>query len=80
MATLTVSITSAAGTSSKTLTFSGPDASRVLAAFQKRTGNPAMTQQDLVNDFSQALNDRIANVVKSAERVVPADPVPPVMT
>jgi hypothetical protein len=80
MATLTVSITSAAGTMSKTLTFSGADASRILAAFQNRFANPAMTQQDLVNDFSQALKDRIADVVRIVERVVPPDPVPPAMS
>lgn len=78
MATLTLTVASALGTNSSTLTFSAPDAQRILTAFQNRAV-PAGTQADLVVWMSDRIREDIARLVVNSETVVTA-PTPPAMT
>lgn len=69
MATMTLSITSGAGTTSKTVTFSGADATRIMQAFQVEV--PAATQQDLTDNLTYYLKRRILEMVVRKETVTP---------
>lgn len=78
MATLTMTVVSGLGTNSTTLTFSAPDATRILTAFQNRV-NVNGTQSDLVAWIASKAQEDIGRLVVNNETVVTA-PAPPVMT
>jgi hypothetical protein len=66
MATLTVSL-NAGSTTSKVLTFSAADATRIMNAFQG-------TQQQLTDVLAQSLKDQIRATVVRRESVTPVPP------
>lgn len=76
MATLTVQIVSGLGTSTKTLTFSAADATRVLNAYQTQV-QPNGTQDQLAAFLASQIEKQINQFVIANETNVVA---PPVMT
>jgi hypothetical protein len=77
MATLTIQIVSALGTTSKTLTFSGTDSQRIMAAYQahkNQLGGPPATQQDMTNDLAQMNREFLRGLVLRKETVYPTAP------
>jgi len=65
MATLTVQITSGAGTTTSSATFSSADAQRILTDFQQTVPNG--TQQNLNDYLLSDLKLRISQFVQRAE-------------
>jgi hypothetical protein len=73
MATLTITINSALGNTTKTLTFSSPDAQRIMDAFQNHVPNG--TQQQLTDEISRIAKDYLGGIVIRKEVVYPTAPV-----
>ena len=73
MATLDLKITSAAGVSTQTLTFSGPDATRIIQAYQKNI-KAGGTQDDFLTWLTPMVRGNIIALVRSAETVTPDAP------
>lgn len=82
MATLTVTVVSALGTSTKTLTFSATDAQRIFDAWQAWAPPnldivPPATQGQMVNYLAAMAKGQFTVWINQKERV---DPTPPVFT
>jgi len=75
MATLTVQVVSALGTSTKTLTFSSADATRIFTAWKAWTKQPSGTQDQMVTDFAAFLQTELGRLVLRNEQVTPIAPV-----
>lgn len=74
MATLAISITTGAGTTTSSKTFSGADSTRILAAYQQQSRNPAAGQQEVTNFLMDSALDDLKQMVRRAESTTPADP------
>ena len=74
MATLTLTITSGAGTDSKVLNFSAGDATRIINAFRNNMHQPAGTQADFLDWLAPMVTSNLKALVRSAETTTPADP------
>jgi hypothetical protein len=73
MATLTLTMVAGA-TNARTLNFSGPDAARILAAYQKRPGAANATASDLLNFIADQVKLELRLLVTRAETVIPTGP------
>lgn len=74
MATLAISLTTTAGTVTKTLTFSAADALRIQTAFRSTLQNPTATPQDIANWAGDQLRTRLLSMVLRNETTAPAPP------
>jgi D-serine deaminase-like pyridoxal phosphate-dependent protein len=72
MATLTLTLVAGA-TSTQAMTFSGADASRILAAYQS-TVQPNGTAADLLAWLSGRIKRDLTNIVTASETVQPTPP------
>ncbi len=73
MATLVFSLTTGAGNSSQTLTFSSTDAGRILSAYQKNV-KPGGTQADLLAYYVTRWKRDLSLSVVGAETTTPTPP------
>lgn len=80
MATLNIQIVSALGTNTTTLTFSGPDASRIFTAWKNRAGPrdaagiPNGTQAQLVSYLADQMQGMLNHFITTNEQQAVVSP------